>query len=73
MEAWNTDAYGYEASTRSLYQSHPWVLAVLPNGAGVGVLADTTQRCTVPIAQHAVQVCVTQLCVEAINFIAITS
>ncbi|KAK6158548.1 hypothetical protein DH2020_005862 [Rehmannia glutinosa] len=42
---WNTDAWGYGAGTTSLYQSHPWILAVLPNGEALGVLADTTRRC----------------------------
>lgn len=44
---WNTDAYGYGPGTTSLYQSHPWVLAVLPNGEALGVLADTTRCCEV--------------------------
>lgn len=30
-----------------MYQSHPWVLAVLPNGEALGILADTTRRCEV--------------------------
>lgn len=45
--AWNTDAWGYSRSTSSLYQSHPWVLAVLPDGSALGVLADTTRKCEV--------------------------
>ncbi len=44
---WNTDAYGYGEEATSLYQSHPWVLAVRPDGSAFGVLADTTYRCTV--------------------------
>ncbi|MBA0798238.1 hypothetical protein Gohar_008849 [Gossypium harknessii] len=44
---WNTDAWGYGPETTSLYQSHPWVLAVLPNGEALGILADTTRRWTV--------------------------
>ncbi|MDX2131846.1 MAG: glycoside hydrolase family 31 protein [Planctomycetota bacterium] len=44
---WNTDAYGYGADTKSLYQSHPWVLAVMADGTSKGVLADTTYRCEV--------------------------
>lgn len=44
---WNTDAWGYGTGTTSLYQSHPWVLAVLPNGESLGILADTTRRCEV--------------------------
>jgi alpha-glucosidase len=47
---WNTDAYGYADETFSLYQSHPWVLAVRPDGTAFGVLADTTFRCTVDTA-----------------------
>ncbi|XP_026406410.1 uncharacterized protein LOC113301799 isoform X2 [Papaver somniferum] len=46
---WNTDAWGYGSGTTSLYQSHPWVLAVLPNGEALGVLADTTQRCEIDL------------------------
>ena len=45
---WNTDAWWYGSGTASLYQSHPWVLAVLPNGEALGILADTTTRCEVP-------------------------
>lgn len=44
---WNTDAWGYGSGTTSLYQSHPWVLAILPSGEALGVLADTTRRCEV--------------------------
>ncbi len=41
---WNTDAYGYDEKSPSLYQSHPWVLAVRPDGSAFGVLADTAWR-----------------------------
>ncbi|CAA7030718.1 unnamed protein product [Microthlaspi erraticum] len=44
---WNSDAWGYGAGTTSLYQSHPWVLAVLPTGETLGVLADTTRKCEI--------------------------
>lgn len=44
---WNTDAWGYNQNTTSLYQSHPWVFAVLPSGEAFGVLADTSRRCEV--------------------------
>lgn len=44
---WNTDAYGYDDTAESLYQSHPWVLAVRADGTAFGVLADTTYRCEV--------------------------
>jgi alpha-glucosidase len=44
---WNTDAFGYKPDSPSLYQSHPWVLAVRPDGSAFGVLADTTWRTTI--------------------------
>ncbi|MCC6348842.1 MAG: DUF5110 domain-containing protein [Candidatus Eisenbacteria bacterium] len=47
---WNTDAYGYDGSTPSLYQSHPWVLAVRPDGSAFGVLADTPGRVVVDLS-----------------------
>ena len=50
---WNTDSYGYGDEATSLYQSHPWVLAVRPDGSAFGVLADTTYRCTVDTAYTA--------------------
>ncbi|KAK9928253.1 hypothetical protein M0R45_025399 [Rubus argutus] len=49
---WNTDAWGYGSGTTSLYQSHPWVLAVLPSGEALGVLADTTKRCEVDLRKE---------------------
>lgn len=42
---WNTDAFGYNLSTPSLYQTHPWVLAVRADGSSFGVLVDSTWRC----------------------------
>jgi alpha-glucosidase len=52
IECWNTDAYGYGTTTKSLYQSHPWVLAVRPDGSAFGVLADTTYRCRIDLTQN---------------------
>ncbi|KAL6880661.1 hypothetical protein ACP4OV_012226 [Aristida adscensionis] len=49
---WNTDAWAYGQGTTSLYQSHPWVLAVLPDGKALGVLADTTRRCDIDLRQE---------------------
>ncbi len=46
---WNTDAYGYTEENPSLYQSHPWVLAVRADGTAFGVLADTTWRCEIDL------------------------
>jgi alpha-glucosidase len=49
VTCWNTDAYGYDDASPSLYQSHPWVLAVRADGSAFGVLADTTYRCVVDL------------------------
>ncbi|PRQ19137.1 putative alpha-glucosidase [Rosa chinensis] len=49
---WNSDAWGYGSGTTSLYQSHPWVLAVLPSGEALGVLADTTKRCEIDLRKE---------------------
>ncbi|KAF2308927.1 hypothetical protein GH714_024453 [Hevea brasiliensis] len=51
---WNTDSYGYGPETMPLYQSHPWVLAILPNGEALGVLADTTQRCEIDLRKESI-------------------
>ncbi len=47
--AWNHDAYGWGGNDMSLYQSHPWVLAVRPDGTSFGVLADTPNRCLIDL------------------------
>ncbi|KAL5198344.1 hypothetical protein ABZP36_001856 [Zizania latifolia] len=49
---WNTDAWGFGPGTTSLYQSHPWVLAILPDGKALGVLADTTRRCEIDLREE---------------------
>ena len=46
---WNTDAYGYNENTASLYKSHPWVLAVRADGTAFGVLIDTTWRAVIDL------------------------
>ncbi|MBL8880498.1 MAG: DUF5110 domain-containing protein [Phycisphaerales bacterium] len=46
---WNTDAWAYNLHSMSLYQSHPWVLAVRADGSAYGVLADTTYRCEIDL------------------------
>ncbi|OVA18457.1 Glycoside hydrolase [Macleaya cordata] len=48
---WN-DAWGYASGTTSLYQSHPWLLAILPNGEAFGVLADTTRHCEIDLRKE---------------------
>ncbi|MEK6700765.1 MAG: TIM-barrel domain-containing protein [Planctomycetota bacterium] len=39
---WNHDAYGFDDKTPHLYQSHPWVLGVRPDGSSFGVIFDST-------------------------------
>jgi alpha-glucosidase len=46
---WNTDAVPYTDQSASLYQSHPYVLALLPSGRAVGLLADTIRRGTLAL------------------------
>ena len=42
---WNTDNGAYAKDQgRRLYQSHPWVMGVRPDGSTFGFLADTTFR-----------------------------
>ncbi len=46
---WNSDSYAYKDDTPSLYKSHPWVLAVRPDGTAFGVMADSTWRITIDL------------------------
>lgn len=48
---WNTDAFGYSDESRSLYQSHPWVVAVRADGTAFGVICETTWRCVIDCAK----------------------
>lgn len=50
---WNHDAYAYDESTPHLYQSHPWVLAVRPDGSAAGLLACTTWRTLIDLSTPA--------------------
>ena len=50
VNTWNTDSFAYGEHNASLYQSHPYVLAVLPDGRSVGCLADTPRRGRVHVA-----------------------
>ena len=49
IECWNSDNPRYNSKIKSLYQTHPWVLAVRKNGSAFGVLADTTYRCRIDL------------------------
>lgn len=48
---WTTDAFDYTDRSPSLYQSHPWVLAVRRDGSAFGVMVETTWRCEVDLRQ----------------------
>ncbi|WP_373056489.1 TIM-barrel domain-containing protein [Zunongwangia sp. H14] len=42
---WNTDNYEYaKFEGKQLYQSHPWILGVRPDGSSFGILADNSWR-----------------------------
>lgn len=42
---WNKDNYGYFANEgKNLYQSHPWVLGLRPDGTAYGIIADNTWK-----------------------------
>lgn len=52
---WNSDSFGYGEETPALYQSHPYVLALLPDGRAAGLLADSCRRGSITIASDAVE------------------
>lgn len=47
---WNTDNYGYgKAGGKRLYQSHPWVMGVRPDGSSFGIIADHSWKQTISL------------------------
>ena len=44
ISLWTTDAFGYTDKTEALYQAHPWVLGLRPDGTAFGLLADSPRR-----------------------------
>ena len=46
---WNNDHFDYTERSRNLYQSHPFVLAVRPDGSAAGVIFETTRRCDIDL------------------------
>jgi alpha-glucosidase len=46
---WNHDAYDYNDRTPHLYQAHPWVLAVRPDGSAFGVFVESTRRVVIDL------------------------
>jgi len=54
VELWNTDAFGWNDGSRSLYQSHPWVVIVHADGSATGVLFDSPNRMRIVVAEDEV-------------------
>lgn len=49
ITCWNDDSYAYGDGDTQIYESHPWVMGVRPDGSAFGVIADTTYRCDVDL------------------------
>ncbi len=48
IKLWNSDAPSYEVDNGSrLYQSHPWIMGVRPDGTAFGIIADNTWKSTI--------------------------
>lgn len=47
-----TPVQNYDDRSKSLYQAHPWVLAVRADGSAFGVLADTTYRLEIDLREE---------------------
>lgn len=55
IELWNHDNYGYvDYGGNRLYQSHPWVLGVEPDGRAFGLLFDTTWRSELKLTDQSI-------------------
>jgi len=46
---WNTDRFDYTDRSPSVYQSHPFILAVRTDGTAFGVIIETTYRCEIDL------------------------
>ncbi|MBL8762365.1 MAG: alpha-glucosidase [Phycisphaerae bacterium] len=53
----NTDCFGYNSRSRSLYQSHPWVLGVRRDGRAFGVILETTYSFEIDLRAGIVLAC----------------
>lgn len=51
---WNSDSFDYTERTRSLYQAHPYVLIVHPDGTSFGVIVESTWRCEIDLTRGCV-------------------
>ena len=52
---WNSDNYGYDKyGGKQLYQSHPWVMGLRPNGTAFCVIADNTWKMDIEITNTSI-------------------
>ena len=51
IEEDGTPVPNYDERSKSLYQAHPWVLALRADGTAFGILADTTYRLEIDLRQ----------------------
>lgn len=49
---WTSDTFAYDERAENLYQAHPWVLCVRPDGSAFGVIIETTWRFTAHLFDH---------------------
>ena len=55
VKFWNSDAPKYEVDGgRRLYQSHPWIMGVRPDGKSFGIIADNTWKSSVTMNEDIV-------------------
>ncbi|HWL41989.1 MAG TPA: TIM-barrel domain-containing protein [Ilumatobacter sp.] len=52
VTGWTRDAFAYDDRSTNLYQSHPWVLCVRPDGSAFGVIVETTWRFSAQLYDH---------------------
>lgn len=52
---WNIDAWRYGEESSSLYQSHPYVMVLLPDGRALGILAHSIRRGGLACAKNGVE------------------
>ena len=53
VKLWNTDSFGYKKDGSSrLYQSHPWIMGVRPDGKAFGVIFDSTWKSEMSCNDH---------------------
>ena len=55
INLWNSDSFNYDPNNKTeLYQSHPWMMGVRPDGTAFGVLFDSSWKATLGTTDNAV-------------------